>query len=426
MAINKKLLFFKKKQSFDDAIKNDQILDQSIVYVKDKKPFIYTHKIKFPTYSPVDYTIAEEINWNSFDSQSITNLDLSQILWEDSIIINDEKCKVLFISAESITVINKDGKIAKITPTSVTVQKSSGDLATESINKLVTNKVQINSNINDTPTGCFLIANQDLSNDEFLTSDQTAAVSPLCLTYKDNKEAVIYTDLSVAKSVCVNPTDFYIRNTGTNSMISFETKGNECYLLSKHITEDSGSVTYKYLLPRTSGTGDIRSTTLALKTDIPSVKNLNIFQNAIDIDKTTLTASGDYSTRLAESLFSYAEDLTNDKAFSFTITRDSDIQKITTKNVFVTTKNETQPSKIDVDINKLIAFTFYMPVPIKDSDAMAISVAYQNRQFTLCLMKYTSNSIAGESTTIAYKYAIAAETKSGSNDSYKNAITLFV
>jgi len=41
-------------------------------------------------------------------------------------------------------------------------------------------------------------------------------------------------------------------------------------------------------------------------------------------------------------------------------------------------------------------------------------------------MKYTSNSIAGESTTIAYKYAIAAETKSGSNDSYKNAITLFV
>lgn len=424
MAINKKLLFFKKKQSFNDAIKNNQILDQSIVYVKDKKPFIYTHKVKFPTYSPIVYTITESINWNSFNNQTITELDLSQILWEDFININNENCKILFISDDSIAIINKEGKIAKITNSTFTVQKSVGDKAQENINNLELNKVQVNSNIDKTPTGCFLISNEDLSNDEFTTQDTTAAVSPIYLAYKNNKEAEIYADTSVASSVYVAPDNLYIRNIGTNSMISFDTKGNECYLLSKHTTEDAGVITYKYLLPRTAGTGDVRINTLALKTDIPPVKNLNIFSSAINLNKTTLTASGEYSKRLAESLFSYAEDLTNDKAFSFTITRDSDIQKITTKNVFVTTKNETSPSKLDVDINKIISFTFYMPIPINTGST---TVNYENRQFTLCIMKYTTNTLVeGGSTQIAYKYAVASETKAGQNDSFKNAITLFV
>lgn len=42
MAINKKLIHFNSKENFDNKVANNEILDTSIVFVKDSKE-IYTH-----------------------------------------------------------------------------------------------------------------------------------------------------------------------------------------------------------------------------------------------------------------------------------------------------------------------------------------------------------------------------------------------
>ena len=42
MAINKKLIHFKTKENFDNKVANNEILDTSIVFIKDSRE-IYTH-----------------------------------------------------------------------------------------------------------------------------------------------------------------------------------------------------------------------------------------------------------------------------------------------------------------------------------------------------------------------------------------------
>ena len=42
MAINKKLIHFNSKENFENKVANNEILDTSIVFVKDSKE-IYTH-----------------------------------------------------------------------------------------------------------------------------------------------------------------------------------------------------------------------------------------------------------------------------------------------------------------------------------------------------------------------------------------------
>lgn len=56
MAINKKLIHFKEKENFDSKVANNEILDTSIVFVKDSKE-IYTHG---NAYKSVNWSVLEE------------------------------------------------------------------------------------------------------------------------------------------------------------------------------------------------------------------------------------------------------------------------------------------------------------------------------------------------------------------------------
>ena len=55
MAINKKLIHFKNKENFDTEVANGNILDTSIVFIKDTKQ-IYTHGQLYDgsTFDPTD------------------------------------------------------------------------------------------------------------------------------------------------------------------------------------------------------------------------------------------------------------------------------------------------------------------------------------------------------------------------------------
>lgn len=48
MAINKKLIHFKEKEEFKKRLDNNEILDTSIVFIKDTKE-IYTHESEYKT-----------------------------------------------------------------------------------------------------------------------------------------------------------------------------------------------------------------------------------------------------------------------------------------------------------------------------------------------------------------------------------------
>lgn len=61
MAINKKLIHFNKKEDFDREVANGNILDHSIVFVKDSKE-IYTHGT---TYGSIKWSIIES-NMSTF------------------------------------------------------------------------------------------------------------------------------------------------------------------------------------------------------------------------------------------------------------------------------------------------------------------------------------------------------------------------
>lgn len=80
MAINKKLIHFKNKEDFDREVANGNILDHSIVFVKDSKE-IYTHgtsygSIKWSIIKPLniftvegyeeEFTFEEGMTWGEF------------------------------------------------------------------------------------------------------------------------------------------------------------------------------------------------------------------------------------------------------------------------------------------------------------------------------------------------------------------------
>lgn len=59
MAINKKLIHFKSKENFNNEVANDNILDTSIVFIKDSKE-IYTHG-----------NVYKSVNWSVLDSEYV-------------------------------------------------------------------------------------------------------------------------------------------------------------------------------------------------------------------------------------------------------------------------------------------------------------------------------------------------------------------
>ena len=62
MAINKKLIHFNSKENFDNKVANNEILDTSIVFVKDSKE-IYTHG---NLYKSVNWDVLGEVGeWDS-------------------------------------------------------------------------------------------------------------------------------------------------------------------------------------------------------------------------------------------------------------------------------------------------------------------------------------------------------------------------
>lgn len=70
MAINKTLIHFNKKEKFEEELANNNILDNSIVFIQDSKE-ISTHG-----------TIYNSVNWSTIDENTIVNSnpDLYEIL----------------------------------------------------------------------------------------------------------------------------------------------------------------------------------------------------------------------------------------------------------------------------------------------------------------------------------------------------------
>ena len=66
MAINKKLIHFNSKENFDNKVANNEILDTSIVFVKDSKE-IYTHG---NLYKSVNWSVLGEVG----EGDSITSV----------------------------------------------------------------------------------------------------------------------------------------------------------------------------------------------------------------------------------------------------------------------------------------------------------------------------------------------------------------
>ena len=86
MPINKKLIHFKKGEDFDNSLKNGDILDTSIVFIKDRQQ-IYTHgQLYNCPYTKEDLdAIFDNLNSNIFPS-SVKFIDLglpSGTLWAD-------------------------------------------------------------------------------------------------------------------------------------------------------------------------------------------------------------------------------------------------------------------------------------------------------------------------------------------------------
>lgn len=508
MAINKKLLYFKKAESFETARQNDQILDKSIAYVNDSKPFIYTHQAKFAAYNPTSFLLQNSIDWSNYGEQSIS-FDPSTVSLEDFVIINSEPCKILAIG-NPIYVINKEGVIAKLSNTTLTVlQKNSNtyvlssvtDLTAtsftedisqiqlgdnisiqledkmdsnlvftlyskyavegtinyrgtcfkdqtiynvvlspdtknitfsecpnvpqyveEAISKVVVNQVEVQSNIDQKPVGNLLIVNDDLSNDEFPTANYTTAISPIYLKYQDNI-AYLQEDTSVVNKVVIECP--IAENTkleaGNDLALTLSNSDNRIQLEGHHITEEGESYSYYYQIPNGNKDGSVD--VLALRSDIPKVSCISIFSGPVAIDS-TLQSSGTYNKTLAESFFKYAEITTEDRAYTFSIQRDSDIQRVTTKNYFITSTNESSIISSLYTLEKALAFTFQMPVPIKNSD---LDTAYQNRQFTLLIAKSRATTTEeGGTAEIIYKYGVSSESAVGAGDSYNRALKLIV
>ena len=65
MPINKKLIHFNSKENFDNKVANNEILDTSIVFVKDSKE-IWTHS---NLYKSVNWDVLGEVGeWDSIVS----------------------------------------------------------------------------------------------------------------------------------------------------------------------------------------------------------------------------------------------------------------------------------------------------------------------------------------------------------------------
>lgn len=524
MAINKKLLFFKKEESFNTAKNNGDILDRSIVFIKDSKPFIYTHQTEFPAYNPNSFTLENTIDWNSFIDQSIT-FSLDGISEEDFIVINSEPCKILYIG-DNLYVVNKEGKIAKISNTTFTVLRKSSttytlssitDLTSTSftedittiqlgdnisisledkldstlvftlyskylvdgnlwflgtcfkesiiydvlvspetkvisftqrpdmqeyvrkdsiqsivdeskdgpvnskavssaLNNIVTNKVEVMANTEEQPSGNLLIVNADLSNDEFPTGNYTAAISPFYLRGTVDEMDLI-TDTSVVKKVLIGcPIAENTRlEAGDNKALTISNLQGNIQLEAHHTTEQGEDFSYFYQIPK--GAKDGSSEVLALRSDIPKVSCISIFSDSINIDTTTFNAYGDYNKVQAEAFFKYAESTTDDRSYTFTVARNGNTQRVTTKDYYITTTNEESLVSTLWELSKALVFTFYMPVPVNIS---TVETVYQTKQFALLIIKAVSKT----DSSIIYKYAISPESSVGSGDSFSNALTL--
>lgn len=74
MAINKKLIHFNSKENFDDKVANNEILDTSIVFVKDSKE-IWTHG-----------NLYKSVNWSVLEKKS----NIVEIEIPEGISVNSE------------------------------------------------------------------------------------------------------------------------------------------------------------------------------------------------------------------------------------------------------------------------------------------------------------------------------------------------
>ena len=87
MAINKKLIHFNTKAEFEKRLSNNEILDTSIVFIKDAKE-IYTHKQIYQC-DLSEYVTKDElpsIEYNSEDEKLIIitigeTFELNDFLW---------------------------------------------------------------------------------------------------------------------------------------------------------------------------------------------------------------------------------------------------------------------------------------------------------------------------------------------------------
>ena len=78
MAINKKLIHFNEKSEFDKRLANDEILDTSIVFVKDSKE-IWTHG---NLYKSVNWSVLKaSVNLITFTIDDITYQAKEEMTW---------------------------------------------------------------------------------------------------------------------------------------------------------------------------------------------------------------------------------------------------------------------------------------------------------------------------------------------------------
>lgn len=97
MAINKKLIHFKKKESFDTEVANNNILDNSIVFINDSRE-ISTHKSLYKTvyWNTVDADLPQSMVMGNFiyvktKSLFTSLLEANHVLAEAVVFIEDTK-----------------------------------------------------------------------------------------------------------------------------------------------------------------------------------------------------------------------------------------------------------------------------------------------------------------------------------------------
>lgn len=105
MAINKKLIHFNEKQNFEDKVAKNEILDTSIVFVKDSKE-IWTHG-----------NLYKSVNWSVLEDPSLRNWNYTVDIDNNTVIISVEFYTQI-LNAEPVIdtfdLVNSAGESAEI------------------------------------------------------------------------------------------------------------------------------------------------------------------------------------------------------------------------------------------------------------------------------------------------------------------------